>query len=321
MDQIAEKKESGRVVHVHPLAITSICDHQTRVKVGGSLLGKDDPVVGLLFGVQQGLDVQVIDGTDAIYEVKGGDVTLDMAANFPDPNPNPDDEDTSKSSKLEMTVAPFEAISYELLGWYAVSDQTKEVPQWCHKVHEKVQTVNAAPLFLLLNSSPNANSKQLPLGIFESEEQVDQISGAKALAFTALDFKLDTTPMEKICVDRITKMGSTGGLSAVEVQNTSFVKSLEILKSKIKVIVTALQEMKGVPIEDIDHDLLRTANRICQQLPAVDSNKFGDSFANEDAEGTMTTYLGSATKTLEMLSEVNGIYTRVFMDKFGLEMR
>ena len=48
-------------------------------------------MVELLFGVQQGLDVQVIDGTDAIYEVKDGDVTLDMAANFPD-RIKPDDE-------------------------------------------------------------------------------------------------------------------------------------------------------------------------------------------------------------------------------------
>ena len=313
---VAEKAISARVVNIHPLAITSICDHHTRVKMGCSLLGNDDAVVGLLFGVQHGLDVQVIDGTDAIYEVKDGKVLLDMAANFPDPNPNPEDEDVSKSSKLEMTVAPFEAINYELLGWYAVSDQTKEVPEWCHEVHQKVQSVNAAPLFLLLNSAPNPTSKQLPLGIFESEEQVDQVSGAKAVTFTTLDFKLDTTPMEKICVDRITKMGSTGGVSAVEVQNNSFVKSLEILKNKMKVIFSALQEMTDAPLEEIDHDLLRTATRICKQLPAVDSDKFEKFFSDELAEGTMTTYLGTATKTLEMLSEANEIYSRVYMERF-----
>ena len=92
-------------------------------------------------------------------------------------------------------------------------------------------------------------------------------------------------------------------------------------KSKIKVIVAALQEMRNVSIEEIDHDLMRTANRICQQIPAVDSYNFEDSFSNEDVEGTMTTYLGSATKTLEMVSDVNSLYTRVFVDKYAPEIR
>ena len=89
--------------------------------MGGSQLKKNDPVVGLIFGVQNGLDVQIMDATDAVYDVVAGKVVLDMEANFPDvSNPDPGD----KRSKMELFIAPFESINYELLGWYAVSDQS-----------------------------------------------------------------------------------------------------------------------------------------------------------------------------------------------------
>ena len=81
-----EKSASGRVIRVHPLAIASICDHHTRVTQGGSIFQKDAPVVGLLFGTQKGLVVDIVDATDAIYTVQDGKVVLDMLANFPDPN-------------------------------------------------------------------------------------------------------------------------------------------------------------------------------------------------------------------------------------------
>jgi hypothetical protein len=58
------------------LAIASICDHYTRVAAGGSKMPSNSPVIGLLFGVQNGLDISIIDASDAIYEVVGGVVVL-----------------------------------------------------------------------------------------------------------------------------------------------------------------------------------------------------------------------------------------------------
>jgi len=65
-------------IFVHPLAIASICDHHTRVAMGGSLFKPTDPAIGLLFGTQTGLDVEIIDATDAIYSMESGEVVLDM---------------------------------------------------------------------------------------------------------------------------------------------------------------------------------------------------------------------------------------------------
>ena len=64
-----EKSDSAKIIKMHPLSIASICDHYTRVNSGGSRLKKNDPVVGLLFGTQNGLNVDIIDASDAIYEV------------------------------------------------------------------------------------------------------------------------------------------------------------------------------------------------------------------------------------------------------------
>ena len=309
-----ESAESARKIHVHPLSITSICDHFTRVQMGGSQLKKNDPVVGLIFGVQNGLDVQIMDGTDAVYDVVDGKVVLDMEANFPDVN-NPDPE--NKSNKMDLFVAPFESINYELLGWYAVSDQNSVVPEWCHEVHALVRKVNEAPLLFLLNSDHDPDSKQLPLSIFESEEQTVPDTGGVTTSFVALKFKLETTQMEKIAVDKITKQDAGSGVSVVEVQNQSLVTSLDILRTKIGVIIDCLKSMQSQPSHMIDHDLLRAGSKICQQIPAVDSSKFDDFFKTELADSLMTTYLSANTKTCSIVTEVNDLYVRSYVERAG----
>ena len=307
-----EKGESARQIHVHPLCITSICDHFTRVQMGGSQLKRNDPVVGLIFGVQNGLDVQIMDGTDAVYNVVDGKVVLDMEANFPDVN-NPDPE--NKSNKMDLFVAPFESINYELLGWYAVSDQSSAVPDWCHDVHTLVRKVNEAPLLFLLNSAPDPNSKQLPLNIFESEEHTAQDTGDVTTSFTEMKFNLETTQMEKIAVDKITKQDTGSGVSVVEVQNQSFATSLDILRTKINIIIAALKNMQSQPADQIDYELLRAGSKICQQIPAVDSSKFDEFFKTELADSLMTTYLSANTKTCSIVAEVNDLYARTYVDR------
>lgn len=123
------KTNSTKKVAVHPLAIASICDHYTRVQAGGSKFQKNDPVVGLLFGTQSGLYVEVIDGTDAVYALdEHGEIALPFSLdlqnriNFPDPNLPTDDEENKKNKCFLMTE-PFKHISYELLGWYTLSDR------------------------------------------------------------------------------------------------------------------------------------------------------------------------------------------------------
>lgn len=304
-----EKSASEKVVRVHPLAIASICDHYTRVAMGGSILKKNDPVVGLLFGTQEGLNVDIIDATDAIYTVGSqGEVILDMQANFPDPL-----DPENKNNKMDLVIAPFADIQYELLGWYTLGASDEPMP-WCMELHQKVKTVNEAPLFVLMDHSPAPDAKQLPMNIFEVETHIN-VDKESIDSFVTLPFNLETSQTERIAMDEVTKQGPADGSSSLELQNKTLSTSLRILEAKIGVIIAALAHMQEVG--SVDQALLRKANAICQQLPAVDSAAFRETFQRDLTDTVMTSYLGAATKTSSVFAEVSELYSVVFKDNLS----
>lgn len=136
---------STRNIGLHPLAISSVCDHNTRVIVGGTKLLNSAPVIGLLFGIQSGLDISIIDATDAIYEAipcdDGWEVLLKT-------------EEIEKKRQLWTAVYT----SYELLGWYAVGS---EVNRQHMNIHMAMKAFNEAPIFMLMNPNPDPQAKQL----------------------------------------------------------------------------------------------------------------------------------------------------------------
>jgi hypothetical protein len=302
-----EKSVSEKVVRVHPLAIASICDHYTRVAMGGSIFKKNDPVVGLLFGTQEGLTVDIIDATDAIYNVDAqGEVILDMGANFPNPL---DPED--KNNKMDLVIAPFIEMQYELLGWYTLGASNEPEP-WCMGLHQKIKTVNEAPLFVLMDHSPAPDAKQLPMTVFEAETHTN-VEKESVESFVTLPFNLETSQTERIAVNQVTKQGPSDGGSSLELQNVTLATSLGILEKKIGIIVAALEHMQQTG--QIDQALLRKANCICQQLPAVDNATFHGTFQRDLADTVMTSYLSAATKTSSALAEVSELYSAVFNEK------
>ena len=68
---MAAAESTARTVALHPLAIVGVSDHFTRVSVGGSRQGAGSPVVGLLFGMQRGLEVDL--GQVRRRDAKGGE--------------------------------------------------------------------------------------------------------------------------------------------------------------------------------------------------------------------------------------------------------
>lgn len=52
------------------LAIVTMCDHSTRVRVGGTRQAPSSRILGLLFGTQDGLDAVITDAIELQYEVK-----------------------------------------------------------------------------------------------------------------------------------------------------------------------------------------------------------------------------------------------------------
>ena len=156
--------DKTKKLKLHPLAISSICDHYTRVMLGGSTISSKAPVIGLLFGIHYGLDISIVDASDALYDVDESN------------NIQFREEDIKK--KIELWTAVFS--TYELLGWYTFGSDISPMIIDIHKIMSSFHQRNfieenekplcsQVPLFLLMNPSPESKSKQLPLKIFESE--------------------------------------------------------------------------------------------------------------------------------------------------------
>ena len=265
------------------LAIASICDHYTRVAAGGSRMASNSPVIGLLFGVQNGLDISIIDATDAIYDVVGGVIILN-------------------SPEIEKKKRLFTAVfaSYELLGWYTLTNGNQVLPVHM-TIHRDMMAFNEAPLFLLMNHAPDPNAKQLPLSIYEAEMHL--IQDAPTQIFVDIAFKLETAQAERVAVDQITKVIPTEGVSTLEVQNQSLITSLRILEKKIAVITKLVRSMQEGTVP-VDHSF--------QQLPAIDSDNFQGQFLNEMVDTLMMTYLSTSTKATSNLTELSETYSKVY---------
>lgn len=265
--------------------IASTCDHFTRVSTGGSKLAADSPVYGLLFGTRNEAYSSICDSVDMNYTFSGGDIQV-----------LPGEID----SKSKLWTAVF--TTYTLIGWYAFGQK----PTSDHKkIHKMISTYTADPLFLIINQTSAADSDQLPLNVYSASNGTD---------FAEIAFRIETTDVEKLAVDHITKSTPVPGLSALEVQNQSTLTSLRILDSKVGTIVETLQAMKEGKIP-VDHALLRRAAKICQSLPPVDSVALKKQYDSETTNSLLIAYLSTATQTTGQLMDVADVYNSVYADR------
>ena len=263
---------------------------------------RDAPVVGLLFGTQSGLDISIIDATDAIYDVpttNPSDATADKILSI-----TLNHEEIEKKKRLWTAVYT----SYELLGWYTLTPDNQVLPAHM-AIHRDMMAFNEAPLFLLMNCAPAADAKQLPLSIYGAEMHI--IHDTPTQIFVEIPFKLETAQAERVAVDQITKLTPTDGASTLEVQNQSLTTSLRVLAKKIAILGHILQLMQEGALP-MDHTVVRKASKICQQLPAIDSETFHEKLLNELVDTLMMTYLASATKTTAALTELTDMYSMVY---------
>ena len=283
--------EAGsKKVGIHPLAIANICDHYTRVRVGGSKLINDAPVIGLLFGVQNGLTIEVMDASEAVYDVRGNEGMYDVLLNI-----------TEIRRRIEVLTAVY--TKYEMLGWYALCE---EVLPLHYEIHQTMLQLNEAPLFLLMNPNPMPSLKQLPIRL--SESQVHMHNDCPTSVFVDLPFTLVTSPMEQISIDGLTVVTPSDGVSSTELQNNSIFTSIGTIQEKVDLLIQTLEKMQSAQLP-LDHSILRAAAKICDQLKGSNNTVGADSL-NEVMDCLMISYLGISTKTSNDLcnfSELNHI--------------
>lgn len=263
----------------------------------------DAPVIGLLFGTQRNLDISICDATDAVYDVQGSSVTL----KFPE---------IERVKDLTVGVYP----QYELLGWYTSGSEI--LPEHL-KIHQSFTALNEAPLFLLMNNNPSHEAKQLPVSIYEAE--MHTVDDVPTQIFVDMPFKLVTAVAERVAVDQVTKLSSTGGQSSLELQNQSMTTALGTFQSKLQELTQVLQAMKDGRIP-VDQDLLRRVSKISRQLPQPDSPHTHTSIGAPGASRTlendlneclMTSYLSVLTHNANALADISDMYTLTFAEKYS----
>ncbi|KAG2769619.1 hypothetical protein JG687_00000947 [Phytophthora cactorum] len=283
-EMLVQREDSGasgggeRQIQIHPLVIVNITDHQTRQKCNSQLSQTEAPqVIGALFGIQKGLEVDVYDSFEMKYDVVNGEIQIDK------------DFLTSRIQQFSQVFPGF-----ELLGWYTVG--AKALPSDL-AVHRVVMEFNESPLFMILDpeSKGPSTKKKLPISLFESE--LHMLNGVPKMIFVKAPFKIETSETEGIAIDHISKIAPIGDASKSSLHPYlgNVRDAVKMLDRQVDVLLRFLQAMKNGEAP-LDHNLLRHISSICNQLPAMKSEHFDAAFTQEYNDALLVSYLATLTK-------------------------
>jgi len=281
--------DGGRRVALHPLAIVGVSDHFTRVKVGGAKQSAESPILGLLFGKQDGLEVWISDALELVYAASGtGLATIDEAF---------------LQKQTELFTAVYK--DRELLGWYAVA---KEASSGHVALHKEFLKYNESPLFLLMDPSPSTESKELPITIFEYE--LHMVNETPTMLFVSIPFQLETLQAEQIAMEQVAKTSPADGESALDAHIDNVDSSLKTLRHRVDCMVTYLElvEKSGTPV---DYGLLRQIAALCDQLPALESPDLAHDFLSDYNDSLAVSFLATLTKSAAAVSELSDNFTLI----------
>lgn len=173
-------------IHLHPLAITTICECETKLRKAGTNLSPNAPLVGLLFGTFDENDsphIHIHYAMEAIYQYEQEHLPV---LNFPK---------IAERKSLWCTVNP----SHHLIGWFS-SDSA--IQSWHSSLHQQIIAsllFHREPVFLLMNPEFNANTRALPIKI---HHMVTEDSSSK---FIINKFQLEGLLAEKVALDEVVK--------------------------------------------------------------------------------------------------------------------
>lgn len=223
--------QQEKILKVHPLAIIGISDHHTRVVTGGSALPTTAPVMGLLFGYQDGLTVSIIDAEEMEYsfseEGKSGGGAFGGGT---------DDQQAQHKSGIQTKIDLHRKVfpMHEVIGWYRVSNDPDGSPteEDLRMNNGKMREYNESPLFVLMNAGSQEalssekssggkegsskgdaarekleRDEQLPLSVYETLVTVNtnEDEAQPRAVFVNLEFELETFEPERIAVEKVFK--------------------------------------------------------------------------------------------------------------------
>jgi len=167
-----------KTIKCHPLALIAITDHQTRAATGGSALPPGSPVVGLLFGHQDGLTVSILDAIEMEHSfaaAAAAAAAVTAEARHGEFGGGTEAEQAQHRAALRTKIELHRKVfpTHEVVGWYRVAtggggadgggdgeDAEEEGPteQDLRTNNGKMKDLNESPLFLLMNAGPPSSS-------------------------------------------------------------------------------------------------------------------------------------------------------------------
>ena len=215
-------------------------------------------VFGALIGKQVGREVDILSSFELPYNADTNALDLTFLA-----------------TKMEQMQQVFS--DYECLGWYSTSSDG--VGEADLALHQSIidNNINDSPLCLVLNPLVDPLSRELPIQLFESELRI--ISDAEALVFVTSRYKIESEEAERIAVDHVANVSSSGGAddSALKKHLGGLKSAVAMLNQRLLVLARLLRAMQAGEVP-VDHATLRLTHAMCNRLPAIDGLQFRDEF-------------------------------------------
>lgn len=298
-------------------------DQYTRVTSGGSLLDKDAPVVGLLFGTVEEEEATVLatdDRNDTTSKKKTIVQILD-AEDIPPQDPKP-------QIKLHRAVFP----QHQVVGWYRVAAkndaeptmQDLETTQSLAKemlaggeagddddAAAKESQVDHKFLFCLLQL--HQTEDELPLVLFELDSSTpgdgDEEGGSVLVATDPKGWKVETSPAEKIAVEKVVReLPHRNENSAFLASLSSMQEAVGRMKERLELLTRFLQDTVSGEYP-YNHTLMRQVYQlVCQLGPLLASAPTTASSSSVHSPDEWMLHLAVTTKTLRIVHE----YTEKF---------
>ena len=146
--------------------------------------------------------------------------------------------------------------------------------------------------------------------IYESEMRV--VDEQPTLQFAPVPYKIDSIDSERIAVDHIAHIQSSGDSSStsafpqhLSTQHTA----MTMLTARVEVITKYLQAVSTGQLPP-DHDILRRIKSLVSCLPALDTPSFHEQSVRSFSDALLVAYLGCITKGVGTVNDV--------VDKYNL---
>jgi len=243
---------------------------------------------GALVGVQEGRKVEIFNS----YELVATEVEKDLVFDL---------EFLDRKQKQFKQVFP----TYDILGWYSTGSRVQDVDLHLHK---QIEPFNEAPLYLMLDTNPGQEVREVPITIYESEVKI--INEKPQVLFGHINYKIETGDAERLAVDHVARTGGpTDGSSQLTAHLFSMHNAIKMLKQRVSIIKEFLDATMTKKLK-VDHSIIRRVASLCNMLPAIDSATFRQEFINEYNDALLVAYLATIMKASNNINEL--------IDKFNV---